>query len=142
MSGETRSWQDIRDESPDYVGFDQPSGYPDPVPTPDHLRRGAGAPPAPGSPHDTAVRIFLGHIEDDDARLVHGTILVNGERRPHAWVEVPENLVWDGGTRRFYNCATWSERLHPASDRRYTRSEAARLLLTTSDSGPWDASAA
>lgn len=132
-------WQDMNRDNPEYFDTDPgPAGYPAPVPAPNRLRRGGGAPAAAGGPHATAIRFFLGHIRDEDARLVHGTASLDGERRQHAWVELPGDLVWDGGTRRFYDRAAWSVNLHPEVDRRYARPEAARLLLVTSDPGPWD----
>lgn len=137
MTDRASSWQDVREISSEYIERDQPAGYPEPAMTPERLRRGAGAPPAPGGPHAVAIRLFLGHIRDEDARLVHGTILVCNERRSHAWIEVPEHLIWDGGTRRFYDRAAWTTCLDPSIDQTYGRTEAARRLLATSDPGPW-----
>ncbi|HYI24858.1 MAG TPA: hypothetical protein VD767_05555 [Thermomicrobiales bacterium] len=138
MPSEPTKWQDITVDNPAYFETGPPPvGYPGPIPTPDSLRRGAGAPPAPGTPHATAVRFLLGHIRDEDARLVHGTIAPEGIAHAHAWVELAGDVVWDGATRRFYDRADWSAGLHPTPERRYTRPEAARLLLTTADPGPW-----
>lgn len=139
MTTEPTKWQDMNRDNPEYFDTDTgPAGYPEPVPTPDWLRRGGSAAPAPGTSHATALRMLLRHVRDETARLVHGSTAVNGIRQPHAWIELPGDLVWDGGTRRFYERDAWSASLDPEVDRRYTRPEAARLLLATSDPGPWD----
>jgi hypothetical protein len=139
MTSEPTRWQDLNRDNPEYFATEPvAAGYPDPVPGPNTLRRGGGGAPVPGSPHANAIRLFLGHIRDDEARLVHGTVTIDGERRPHAWIELPGELVWDGGTRRFYDRDAWIAALQPEADRRHTHPEAARLLLVTNDPGPWN----
>lgn len=138
MSGNPNSWREIREQNPQYVGLDQPPGYPEPAPVPASRRRGAGFPPEPGSPHKAACTFFLRHVADDAARLVHGSVAPLGERRPAAWVELPEGLAWDGATRRFYPLAAWQDTVAPEVDHRYTRAEAARLLHRSGHGGPWE----
>ena len=133
------SWRAIREANPDYVDPGQPPGYPDPVPTPERWRRASGLPPSPGSPHQTACTFFLRHVDDIDARLVHGTIAPDHEsRRAHAWVEFPDGLVWDGLTRRFYATDAYRAVLAPDVEATYDRPTAARLLLRSGHPGPWD----
>jgi hypothetical protein len=139
MTGEPRTWREIRAANPDYVDPGQPSGYPDPVPTPARWRRASGLPPAPGSPHQAACTFYLRHVDDDDARLVHGSVAPDGEsRRAHAWVEFADGLVWDGLTRRFYEGESYRAALRAEAGHSYSRVEAARLLLRSGHPGPWD----
>jgi hypothetical protein len=139
MSRDPRTWREIRDATPDYVDPDRLPGYPEPVPAPARWRRASGLPAAPGTPHKVACTFFLRHADDEDARLVHGTIAPGGEPRPDAWVELSHGLVWDGLTRRFYSSEAWKGALAAERTATYDRPAAARLLLTTGHGGPWSA---
>ena len=95
----------------------------------------------PGHCYSRAAKYLLSH-EDDGLVLVHGpylgTISIG-----HAWLETADGTVIDPSRNRRRplreSRGTYYARLRidPARTRRYSRIEAARLMMETRHYGPW-----
>ncbi|QJX01095.1 hypothetical protein [Frigoriglobus tundricola] len=89
-----------------------------------------------------ALEYFLAHVADDVV-LCHGEVAVAewGLPFPHAWVELPGGIVFDGVAQMFCDRDGYQLTLGVAPERvrRYTPDEVNRLILESEHAGPWDA---
>lgn len=73
------------------------------------------------------------------AVLCHGWVTTVDYPFAHAWVELPDGLVFDGVVQTFYTLAGYHEamRVRPNRVWRYTAAEVEELTSRTGHSGPW-----
>lgn len=77
----------------------------------------------------------------DDAQLVHGTMhaqLPGTERIEHAWLELPNETVWEPVSRRLWLSDTWEVFARPIVQRRYTQHQVRLAVLQWHHWGPWE----
>lgn len=67
--------------------------------------------------------------------LVHGTVQGNGPRIGHAWLELPDGSVWEPMYHLIY--LNWTEYASAVEERRYTSTEARRLIMSSGHWGCW-----
>jgi hypothetical protein len=72
-----------------------------------------------------------------ELRLVHGTLFIVGIPFPHAWVEIPGEIVFDPVEQEFYNRDDYSHVLHAKAEAHYTTAEASQHAISTNHYGPW-----
>ena len=76
-------------------------------------------------------------IKEEEGYLIHGTILSNGKRIGHAWVETLTGYIWEPQTKRFYTREAFQKIAEPVEESRYTTEEAAIMLARVGKHGPW-----
>jgi hypothetical protein len=93
--------------------------------------------------YETATQFVSGLDSETKANtvVVHGSLFDPQFHIdiPHAWVELPGGVVFDGVAQRFYDAETYRTALHPVEDQRYTVKEVARLIVATKMFGAWTA---
>ena len=75
------------------------------------------------------------HIEG--MRLIHG---VNSLFLDHAWVELPNNIVFDGVLQRFYAQDRYYSTTWARKEAEYTWEAATTKYMTAGGHGPWPSS--
>lgn len=137
------AWRDMERQNPEYFASEIRTipGL-DPIDVAFPLRRGAMGPVANETSHYSAWRYLLQHTREPGIRLVHGRhdagAGTDSTPTAQAWVELGDDLVFDGLTRRFYAADAFRATTHAERDRSYTSAEAARLMLKTGHAGPWN----
>ena len=76
-------------------------------------------------------------IKEKEGYLVHGTVLSNGKRIGHAWVETLAGYIWEPETKKFYNRKLFQAFTKAIEEQRYTPEQAFALARRTYHSGPW-----
>lgn len=76
-------------------------------------------------------------IKEEEGYLIHGTILSDGKRIGHAWVETLPGYVWEPQTKRFYDRGAFQKIAEPVEESRYPAEEAAIMAARTGNLGPW-----
>ena len=82
----------------------------------------------------------FGDRTTDDIRLVHGTYLCGGtclDGTGHAWVEIGDDVVFDGVVQRFYDRASYYRVQGATKSATYSVEEAGAMLLREYNWGPW-----
>jgi hypothetical protein len=134
------TWRDMNRDSPDYFAAEaRHEGYPESVAPPTHLRGPSGIPIREPGGFRAACTFAIRHPSVADLHLVHGTSRFGSvsEPSPHAWVELPGNLTFDGATQAFYPTGAFLAAGQTETQSTYTSAEAARLLLDHGHPGPW-----
>jgi hypothetical protein len=134
------TWRDMNRDSPDYFAAEaRHEGYPESVAPPPYLRGPSGIPTREPGGFRAACTFAIRHPNVADLQLVHGTSRFGSasERSPHAWVELPGNLTFDGATQAFYQTDTFHTAGNTEVHAAYSSAEAARLLLDHGHPGPW-----
>jgi hypothetical protein len=81
-----------------------------------------------------------------DEQLPKGTVLVHGsihgplfdmQRIGHAWLELPDNWVWEPVSRKIWNADAWTNFARPIVERRYSRLQTFDQVIRSGHSGPW-----
>lgn len=74
--------------------------------------------------------------------LVHGTVygIVGKEakRMKHAWVELPDNMVWEPEHDMLFSTAQFNATYEPQVDARYNAEQMAKMALKYRHWGPWE----
>ncbi len=140
MEPEAPGWRDMYRDNPYYFNAEVPRipGL-EPIDVPARLRRGAGGAEREGTSHYTAWKYLLRHAREPGIRLVHGLhdAGTGSERREQAWVELDGGIVFDGETKQFYDADAFRAAVRAEVTYACSSTDAARLLLRTSHSGPW-----
>lgn len=77
-------------------------------------------------------------IDLTPVKLVHGVLGVGGFLEPsHAWVEIEDEIVFDGVLRRFYTKEGYYRERVAAKVVEFAAKDAPRLLLQFRHYGPW-----
>jgi|SRR5579859_4301880 len=86
-------------------------------------------------------KYMLQHPDIAGARLVHGVIAhaPHFVPMPHAWVELPGDIVFDGVVQTFFTRASYYAVMGAQPLSTYSGAEAQRLTETSGYSGPWTA---
>ena len=88
--------------------------------------------------YEMAWRYLTDHCEDEPAlRLVHGTLHIVGRPFPHAWVELPGNIVFDPVDQRFYTREDYDRELQATAEAIYPPVQVEQWSLQTNHYGPW-----
>ena len=136
MPSEPMSWRDMHRDAPDFFASEAiQTGYPASLPRPPHLR--VSRPDADADPYRGACTFLLANARHPGLQLVHGSVAFDGTRRATAWVELPDNLTYDGATLAFYRTDAYRDAGDVTVETVYATQEAARLLLETGHPGPW-----
>jgi hypothetical protein len=81
---------------------------------------------------------IAGAFSPKNARLVHGTCLALGDIRiQHGWIELEENIVFDGVYQRFYDKEKYYLARGMIKDFEYTKQEVMNLSSEYMHKGPW-----
>lgn len=84
--------------------------------------------------------IALGTVPEGTV-LVHGTMHArsrNAQRIGHAWLELPDETVWEPILREIWWADIWEVFARPASQRRYTRDQTRSAIIRWQHWGPWE----
>lgn len=87
--------------------------------------------------------VFGGVVPKTKTRLVHGSIQGRGEgmeRIGHAWLMLPEHLVWEPATSCFYDEAAFYSAFSARDEISYTWRQAMQNMLRTENFGSWHGS--
>ena len=76
-------------------------------------------------------------LKQEEGELIHGTVLSDGRRIGHAWVELPSDYIWEPQTERYYTPGAFAVAASPEEESRYTVTEAAIMAARTNNLGPW-----
>jgi hypothetical protein len=91
-----------------------------------------------GRCYELAFKYVVGHrLVAPELRLVHVTLFIVGVPLPHAWVEIPGEIVFDPVTQAFYNRDDYYRVLHAKAEAHYTTAEASQRAISTNHYGPW-----
>ncbi len=74
----------------------------------------------------------------DEAVLVHGSVFADARHSPHAWVELPDEIVFEGVLQHFYNKAMYYKFRDAKPTYRYTAAQARSLLISNGNYGAWE----
>ncbi len=88
----------------------------------------------PGESYERAFAYVLDH-DIDGMQLVHGVATQADEE--HAWVALPDRIVFDGVTQRFYAADAYATVMQVRPEQVYTPDAAVQMLLNTNSYGPW-----
>lgn len=98
-------------------------------------KAGTSSNPEPtGTCYEDAWRFF---IKQEEGVLIHGTVLSQGKRVGHAWVELPSGYIWEPQTSGFYTAKGFHTAAEPIEESRYTTEEASIMLARVGKHGPW-----
>ena len=75
--------------------------------------------------------------KEDEGELVHGSIVAEGKRFDHAWVDLGGH-VWEPQTASVLPKKTFEEEHKPIIEKRYSKRDAALQALATGHYGPWE----
>ena len=81
-----------------------------------------------------ALLYALDHHNIEGLRLVHG---VNCQFLDHAWVDLPNRIVFDGVLQRFYTQELFYSVTHARNKAEYTWEEASAKFIRAGGYGPW-----
>jgi hypothetical protein len=84
-------------------------------------------------------KYMLQHLEIEGARLVHGMIAHAPYfvPMPHAWVELPGDVVFDGVVQAFFTRTSYYAVMGAQPSETYSGPETRRLADSYGYSGPW-----
>ena len=87
-----------------------------------------------GTCYEEAWRLL---IKEGEGELIHGTVLSEGRRIGHAWVELPTGYIWEPQTKNYYTRGGFNIAASPVEEHRYSPEEAAIMVARVGKHGPW-----
>lgn len=88
-----------------------------------------------GKCYEDAWRFLL---KQEEGELIHGTVLSEGRRIGHAWVELPSGYIWEPQTGQYYYTPkAFAIAASPEEESRYTAAQASIMAARTKNLGPW-----
>jgi hypothetical protein len=90
--------------------------------------------------YERAWQFVIDHADVPGVVLVHGRVTVTVPVHVtfgHAWVELPDGLIFDGVKQACYDRTTYLAELSAEVEQTYTPFEAAKLVTKTQCYGPW-----
>lgn len=90
----------------------------------------------PGRCYELAFAYLLNSVEGSDWTLVHGETNVSDEPIGHAWLRRGD-AIFDPVPDRYYGVNEYSALSGAREHVRYTRVEAAKVMVAISHYGPW-----
>jgi len=90
--------------------------------------------PSQGKCYEDAWRFLL---KVQEGELIHGTVLSEGRRIGHAWVELTSRHIWEPQTGQLYTPKAFTIAAGPKEESRYAVTEAATMAARTKNFGPW-----
>ena len=91
-----------------------------------------------GQCYEKALEYVVKHRDIHALRLVHGTIEPPGHPRlKHAWVTMPQGVVFDGVDQQFYRGSAYRRALAAIAEAAYDVRQVAHFCLNTNNAGPW-----
>lgn len=76
-------------------------------------------------------------IKEGEGELIHGTVLSEGRRIGHAWVELSTGYIWEPQTGNYFTKEGFQIAADPEEEHRYTIEQAAIMLTRVGKHGPW-----
>lgn len=76
-------------------------------------------------------------IREEEGELVHGTVLSEGRRIGHAWVELLSDYIWEPETGKYFTPDGFQVAASPVVEHKYSVEEAAIMAAKSGHHGPW-----
>ena len=76
-------------------------------------------------------------LKVQEGELIHGTVLSEGRRIGHAWVELTSGHIWEPQTGQLYTPKAFAIAAGPKEESKYAVTEAATMVARTKNFGPW-----
>jgi hypothetical protein len=93
-----------------------------------------------GRCYELAGRVMLFEEGSETFTLVHGVLDLSflglSSDYAHAWIELPDHTVYDPNLHKYMPASEYYSRYKPSQCQRYTRLEAAKLMVRF-HYGPW-----
>jgi hypothetical protein len=84
----------------------------------------------------TALEFVIEHGHIPEIRLVHGELGFTGAV-PHAWVELPQDVIFDGTLQRYYRKSCYYSSLAAFTLKSYSVEAALALWTSSGNYGTW-----
>jgi len=92
------------------------------------------SPTRAGTCYEDAWRFLM---NEKEGYLIHGTVLSDGKRIGHAWVETLTGYIWEPETKTFYTRQAFKAIAKPLEENRYAVEQAAIIAARARHLGPW-----
>ena len=87
-----------------------------------------------GTCYEDAWRFLM---KEEEGILIHGSVLSEGRRINHAWVETETGYIWEPQTKQYFTHEAFQIATSPIEEYKYSVEEAAIMLTRVGMHGPW-----